>query len=144
MTLTIFSLLVGFFLLGILARKITGKNICALCGAVSLTWVTMLVMYWLGKDVDLLILGVLMGGSAVGFMYYLGTKVPEKCEILKFPFLLTLFWIFYRVLRGFEDVATESIILTGLWIIFGSIFLLYTNNQLRAIGKKLIECCKNW
>lgn len=144
MTLTL-PLLVGFFVVSVLFLKIIKVKLCAICSAVSLTWLVLLSIHWTRGGIDPLILGILMGGSAVGTMYYLSAKVPEKYQLLKFPFLISLFWVVFRIIEGVAgSIFQEVIILGGIWVMFGVIFLLYQNNRLKEIGKRLIECCKNW
>jgi hypothetical protein len=58
--------------------KIIGKKPCAICSAVSLTWLGSLVLKFLGFPADNLLIGILMGGSVVGGMYYLEEKFHEK------------------------------------------------------------------
>lgn len=53
-------------------------KICAICIAVSLTWLVMLVMWLLGKDISLMTLGILMGMSVVGIMYRLEDFYKRK------------------------------------------------------------------
>ncbi len=144
MTLTLL-LLVSFFAGSVIFRKTSSVKVCAICSAVSLTWLVLLLILWTKGSVDPLILGILMGGSAVGAMYYLSAKIPERYQLLKFPFLVSLFWVAFRVVRGIEAaILKEIILLGGMWIIFGAIFLLYQHNRLRDIGKRLMECCKDW
>lgn len=62
-------------------KGIVGRKICAICAAVSLTWLWLLVLRsadggW-GIEVDPLIIAILMGGSIVGVMYK-AEKVFEK------------------------------------------------------------------
>jgi len=138
-------LLIGFFLLGLLAREIVNKKICALCVSVSLTWLILLCDYWFYEEGDPIFLGILLGGSAVGGMYYLFSKVSEKYQIFKFPTLLTFFATAYWLIgKQPADMNLAILLLVGLWIVFGGIFVLYAHPRWRAIGQKIIECCKNW
>lgn len=137
-------LLTSFFVGSVLFRKLSIVKLCAICSAVSLTWLVLLSIYLTRGDTDPLILGILMGGSAVGVMYYLSSKLSEKYQLLRFPFLISLFWVIYQVIRTGGPVIQELLIIVGMWIVFGTIFLFYQNNRLKEIGKRLIECCKNW
>lgn len=144
MTLT-FILLTSFFIGSVLFRKITGIKLCAICSAVSGTWLVLLFLYFTKGNVDPLILGVLMGGSAVGVMYYLSSRVPEKYQLLKFPFLISAFWIVFRLIGGVDkNILMETMVVGGVWVVLGTILVLYNNNRFKEVGKRLIECCKNW
>ncbi|PJA33457.1 MAG: hypothetical protein CO184_01950, partial [Candidatus Zambryskibacteria bacterium CG_4_9_14_3_um_filter_40_16] len=137
MTLASFLLIV-FFVLTLLIRKISGKDICALCVSVSLTWVSMFILMLGGIGQDKIVLGILMGGSAVGFVYYFSSRSSETFKLLKFPLLVSLFWLVYLALSVPKQISPINIVfLGGLWFLFGFIFFLYKNNNLRALGKRL-------
>ncbi len=133
------------FVLYVALRFILKLKICALCAAVSTTWLGLLGIKLFGFDIDPLIIGILMGGSAVGIMYLLEQKTPKKYHILKLPFLLTLFALTYIVLADVPEERLTYLILLSLWVVFLSIFFMERNIRiLKKVGKKLIECCKNW
>lgn len=64
--ITILIIIVLYFVIAISPMKL-----CAICTAVSLTWLGLLITYFIGWHHDLLLIGILMGGSVVGFMYKL-------------------------------------------------------------------------
>ena len=137
--------LTALFIFYIVLRFTLKLKVCALCAAVSTTWLGLLVMNLTGFRVDPLIIGILMGGSAVGIMYLLEKKMPENYSILKFPFLLTLFTLVYMVLADFEEGPLTYLIILLLWVVFLIVFLTRGRaGVFKDIGKKLIECCKNW
>lgn len=141
----ILVLLTSFFIGSVLFQKITGIKLCAICAAVSCTWLVLIFLYFTKGNIDPLILGILMGGSVVGAMYYLSSKLPEKYQLLKFPFLLSAFWIVFKIIRGAEgDILKEIFFMGTVWVVFGIIFILYDSDRLKEAGKRLIECCKNW
>ena len=77
----LFSIVIIYLLLVLIkdfAYKKTKIKICAICGAVSLTWVVMLILALLGYNIDKLLLGILMGESIVGIMYSLENKIKNK------------------------------------------------------------------
>jgi type II secretory pathway component PulF len=112
--------------------------------SVSLTWLYLLYEYWLQGSGDPLVLGILLGGSAVGGMYYLFPKMSERYQIFKFPLLISAFWFAYQLLGLSNTLLEEMVILIVIWGIFFTIFLFYTNSKLQTLGRKIIECCKNW
>lgn len=64
-------------------RKIVGRKVCAICAAVSLTWISLLVLKLAGFHIDILIIAILMGQSVVGLMVEL-EKIFEKKKLQKF------------------------------------------------------------
>ncbi|MBS3903606.1 MAG: hypothetical protein KGZ30_04530 [Anaplasmataceae bacterium] len=137
-------LLTLFFIIGFVVRNFFWKNLCALCFSVSLTWVVLVYGYWLKGAGDPVVLGILLGGSAVGGVYYLFSKIGERYQIFKFPLLLSTFWFVYQ-LFGFSNTLREEITLIAvLWSVFLIIFIFYTNQKWRSFGRKIIDCCKNW
>lgn len=74
------SIIILYFLFSFLPIRI-----CAICLAVSLTWLALLAAYFLGWHDNILLPGIMMGGSVVGFMYKGDKFFKDK--------LLTNFWI---------------------------------------------------
>lgn len=132
----LFTLLIGL-------RSLFNLKICALCGAVFSTWIVLLVMFYVGIFNNPVLLGILMGGSVVGTMYLLERKFPERFQIFKLPFFLTLVSLTYSVLvRSFAFEAVTISVL--LWVLIGVIHASRNTATLKALRKKIIECCKNW
>jgi len=143
-------LTVVFFILALFARAYLKTDVCALCAGVSLTWITLILLHVFGVIVsDPITLSVYMGGTAVGVMYMLGAKLPEKYHAFKLPFLLTLLWLVYGVVVWLVVGAivvswVQAGILIFLWAISLVVFLLRNTKNIGPAFKKLIECCKNW
>lgn len=77
----IISIFVLFFIFTLIKDFIYDKTklkICAICAAVSLTWVSLIILKLIGYTIDKLILGILMGQSIVGIMYYIEKKMKNK------------------------------------------------------------------
>lgn len=134
------------FVVGILLRKFF-PEMCAICFAVFTTWLVGLVGYLVFDtssigSIDSTTLGVLMGGSAVGGMYYLFKDKVESWQIFKLPYLITAFGLVYMVLSKNIE-ANIVILIISLWIVF---FLIYfsRNKQGAKWFKEIVECCKNW
>jgi len=72
----IIFLVLTFFLKELIKKKFKLK-ICAICSAVSFTWITLLSLKFAGVLVDDLLMGILMGGSVVGVMYLFEKKIKE-------------------------------------------------------------------
>lgn len=132
----LFALLIGL-------RSLFDLKICALCAAVSTTWIILLVMFYAGIFNNPILLGILMGGSIVGAMYFLEQKLSEQFQIFKLPFFLTLVSVaYFAILQRF---AFEVVVIpTLLWILMGAIHAGRNIASFKTLGRKIIECCKNW
>lgn len=132
------------FLLGILIRKKI-SNLCALCFAVAGTWILGLGYYFMGNNemlVNKLSLGILMGGSAVGSMYYLSSKLPEKYSLFKLPYFLSFILFIYFI---FEQMGLFALVGLGiLWVLFLTLFIFRNDGRFKNIINQIIKCCKNW
>lgn len=124
-------------------RSLSSLRVCALCAAIATSWIILVVLFYLGTPVDPTLVGILMGGSVVGIMYLLEQKLPADFIIFKLSFFLTLVTIAYLVLE--KSVAYQGLII--LAVIWAFSFVVYVNRntgKFRSIGRKIIECCKNW
>ena len=80
----ILSITILYFLFVLLKEfiyNITKIKICAICAAVSLTWIILIILQLIGYKVDLLILGILMGQSIAGVMYSTEGKIKNKLAL---------------------------------------------------------------
>ena len=140
----VFISITGLFLAMLLVKKITGWNYCSICASVSITWLGLLVAYWFGYFEEPLIIGVLMGQSAVGLYYLVEQNVKKELLVFRLPFLLTeallVFWVFYPPLQLLSAVFFVGL----LWAMFFVVHVLRSKPQVSVLVKKLIECCKNW
>lgn len=137
-------LLIAFFVASIVAQKISGKIFCAICVSVSLTWLILLVMYFNSYRIDPLILGILMGGSAVGLMYYL-FRENNPFQIFKFPFLVFSFWLIYLLVGDLRGGLSRDLLIVGaLWLVFIIVYFFNENGYWKEWSRRIIECCKNW
>jgi len=142
---TLLILIIVLFPVGIFLRKIF-PQLCALCFSVTFSWILGLLYLILfertNNRVDDLSLSILMGGSAVGSMYYVFGRLKEEKQIFKLPYLITLFYFSFLILS--QEV--DTFVFTGviiLWLVF--IFLYSLRNSLwKGKIQKIIECCKNW
>jgi hypothetical protein len=137
-------LLVALFLLAILLRTVF-PGLCAVCFAVFGTWLVGILLHVSGQTtiyIDAHMLALLMGGSAVGFMYYLASKVPEKYQLFKFPYLLTAFSVLYFVLNAHADIRV-LLLLAVVWVGFGLVFLARHQHGKRLFHT-LVACCRDW
>lgn len=123
--LALASIIVLYFVFTF-SRQFLPIKICAICAAVMLTWLWLLVAYFLNWHDNLFVPGIMMGGSVVGIMYKTEKYFQQK--------QLTNFWLvrLLIIVLGFLSVyltvteqwnalltATLLAILAG----FGMLFL---------------------
>jgi hypothetical protein len=131
----------SIFVLGglvFLFNKIFKKQICPICGGVMLTWLWTLLIYFLGYKINLVLLGLLMGGSVSGLSSKLSEKIsnPQKVFLYKFIFIPT----------GF---LTALALINQWWFIFSAGFLVnfiltfvFISNK-KELKKTKVEEIKN-
>ncbi len=139
---TIIGIIALFFILLILKNIFNWKKFCTLCISVSLTWIVLLVLYFLKIFQDKIIIAILMGHTSLGMFYLWEKKVKEKLKIFRLPLLLTFIFIIYTAIENFE--FNSLFIILGLWIVFYLIYLFRNNKGFNKFTKKIIECCRNW
>lgn len=150
--LLVLGMIILFFVLFLIIKSISKRKFCVLCASVSCTWLVLLVLLWLGKFNDRLLIALLMGGSIVGILYLLEKKiaekkVPEKYLLFRLPLYLTMVSLGYLVLRAARPSFIVIITLLMLWLLFMLIFFYQHNPKLHSVAsvaEKLIACCKNW
>jgi len=88
------------------------RKVCPICAATSLTWLWLLAAYLLGYHFDMLLIGILMGGSVVGIMYVLErtfwSHVFAVFGFLAVYFLVQESWLWFAL--SFAAAA-----MLGLW-----------------------------
>jgi hypothetical protein len=143
--IAIFSIIILYFIIALSPLKL-----CAVCSAVSLTWLGLLASYFLNLHQDILLIGILMGGSVVGLMYQLEKYFKNK--------QLTNFWLIRILLMGFGFVGVYLLLLKKweelIWFIvliilvsFSSLFFVKSRNINRLnkseskLKEKLEHCC---
>lgn len=139
-----FSIIISLFIILLILKKFVKWKYCTICVSVSLTWLLLLVMYWYGMYVNLIIIAILMGQSAVGFYYLLEKRVKEDLLLFRLPFLLTETWLVLFVL-GKVNIADRSLMLVVLlWSIIIILHIYRNNKKVNEIVKRIIACCKDW
>src|SRR3989304_7053245 len=135
-TLILIGITLLFFILLIIKSVFKIKKICIICLSVTLTWLVLLILYFLDIFADKVIIAILMGHTSLGIYYILEKKVRKDLLIFRLPYLLTSISIIYFILGGF--VISTLYLIAGLWLLFILIYLFKFNK----LAKKLIECCK--
>ena len=72
----IFALIKDYF------KKKIKYEVCAICAAVSTTWIATIIIALLGYKIDNVLLAILMGQSITGAMYLLEEKIKTKRNYL--------------------------------------------------------------
>ena len=109
------------------------KRVCAICAAVSATWIVLLFMYWVGMFTDVVLLALLMGQSITGLLYLVRDRLPE----FQLPIILTLILLAYILIT--HAFAWQAFVFVAiLWV---GVALL---TQKKSFMKRLVECCKQW
>ncbi len=140
---------VAWLILAIPIRKLLKINLCAICAAVSSTWITLLIIYYRGFEIDPVIPAILMGQSVTGLMYLYERKVKERGmnKLLAFRIFIIIggaLFMYALVSKGASAeaylaaavIAASAILLAALLFISGKF-----GRQLGAVVKKLEECC---
>lgn len=136
-----------FFIFLIIKNFSKGKlkeNICAICMAVSLTWISLLVLFWLGLFDDKTLIALLMGQSILGVFYLFESLVNENYKIFRFPFLLSLIFFGVIILQLEYAKVNSLIFILVIWVIFFIIYIYRKNKALNSWFNKIIDCCRRW
>lgn len=145
---TLFPLLVSittvFILLLFLKESISkSKRFCVICAAVSLTWMTFLVLSWLKLVENTIALALLMGQSITGIYYMAESKVSKEVTVFRLPFLLTLTVLAYSLITAQVDISA-MLLGGGVWIATLLIYGYRTHPTTKKLVQKLIACCRRW
>ena len=141
--LYVFVAVIVLFGLWLAAKNILGRRLCAICLAVSTTWLGLLVAYKLGLFEDQTLLALLMGQSIAGLYFLFEKRVHQRWLLFRLPVLLTLTYLFYDVLTWQFNIPAAAALL-GLWVIFGAMYASKTKPSVKLAVKRLIECCGDW
>ncbi len=140
---SVFLVITALFGTSLGLRSWPGLRVCALCAAVSGTWLILLVLFYAGAAVDPVLLGILMGGSVVGGLYWFQQTLPRAASLFTLPFFLTGVLGVYGILKADSSQYT-LMLLAVLWSLFLVIYVWQKVPGLRTASEKIIECCKNW
>lgn len=141
--ISIAALFVVFLIIKEILPKKYKNSLCAICTAVSLTWISFFVLYKLNLFGDIIIITLLMGQTIVGIFYLLEKKVKKELKLFQLPFLVTLTAIAYYILVP-KDAGKGVMFTVSLWVLFITVYLHKNNKTFSNITKKIIGCCKKW
>ncbi len=137
------ALIVFFFAVFLGLKRVIPRLGCALCAAVSATWLIFLLgaIAW-GVPVRSIV-AIMVGQSAVGLMYMAAKKIPEDFLVFRLAYIC-LALVLSALIGGIPAGRLTLSIITGLWIISIILYLYRKNPLVRALFEKIISCCKNW
>lgn len=136
-----------YFLIALLKpylQKAVPFNICAICLAVSLTWLALLPLFFLGK-IEPLPLAILMGMSLTGIMYKLET-IFKRHKLKNFWFarialIVGGFYLISSLLDKNWNLFTLIAIFVPISIFLSAFFFQGSQTPTKEIKKRLEDCC---
>src|SRR3989344_312892 len=121
LTNILLGITVLFFLILIIKNTLAkrfNKKICVICVSVFLTWLFLLILYYMNFYENTIILSILIGQSTLG-IFYLFEKISRKeFTVFRLPFLLTLILIATSLIKIQEDLFYSIIFIALLWATF--------------------------
>ncbi len=135
-------LLIGLLFLIVIFAKRFIKNplLCAICIAISGTWISLLILYKLGRFHNVTLLALLMGQSVSGMFYLLRGQVPASLRIFTLPFFLSLTAIFYVLITD-EFILPAFGLTSGLWLLTWLVFVYRNDPGRKPLAKAVMDCC---
>jgi len=125
-------------------QKAVSFNICAICLAVSLTWLALLPLFFFG-EVEPLPLAILMGMSLTGIMYKLeGIFKKNKLKNFWFARIVIIVGGFYLISLLLEknwNLFTLIAIFVPISIFLSAFFFQGSQAPTKGIKKRLEDCC---
>src|SRR3989338_1721643 len=134
----------ALFVLFLVGKTMVKKEFCAVCAAVSVTWIGLLILYYIGSFSDTTLIAILLGQTVVGIFYVVEKKVPSSLTVFRLPFLLTLTVLGYFLLSVPEGYGKVMVFLLFLWIFFIGLYVYNRNKVVNKLVRKIIDCCKKW
>lgn len=119
-------------------------NLCAICAAVSLTWLGLLIARLLGENINSVTLAILMGMSVTGLMYKLeGLYKTNKLRHFWWVRLMVIMGGFYEITLIINE-EWGTFLMVGIIIFFAIIiptFLMQEESRASETTKRLDDCC---
>lgn len=143
-TVMVLLTIVGLFTAFLIMKSVTRWKFCVICTSVSTTWIALLLLHWLGKFDQPLIIAVLMGQSIVGLYYFLEDRTKEQFHIFRLPLLLTLTLAALVMLGVDTDLVYSASLLAALWAGLSLLFFYRQHPKTRVVVDRIIACCKDW
>src|SRR3989338_1960123 len=142
--LLVLMMIACIFILLLFLQKLWNIKFCALCGAVAVSWVTLLLLYRAGIFSNRFLIALLVGQTIVGIYYVVEKKISKQLTLFRLPFLLTLIVLGFSLLEFNVNTISSILFVAIIWILFIFIYFFRQHRKLKNITKKMIECCKKW
>ena len=140
---------VAWLVIAVPVKKLLKLDICAICAAVSSTWLVLLALYYAGYKIDPLLPAILMGQSVTGLMYMYERRV--KKAKFRWPLAFRIFFpvagtlLVYAVVSrtvAAEAYVAAAVVAAAIAVLTVCVFAFAKfNKQVTAVIKKLEECC---
>ncbi len=140
----VLSVIVVLFAVLLTVKSITRWKFCVICVSVSITWIALLALYWLGLFKHPVIIAVLMGQTIVGLYYFLEKRTAQEFHIFRLPLLLTMTLAAFIALGVSTDLATGMGLMALLWTALSLLYLYRRNPKTKLVVDRIIACCKDW
>ena len=125
-------------------QKMVPFKICSICLAVSITWLALLPLFFLG-ELDSMPIAILMGMSLTGIMYKLeAVFVNNKLKNFWFARITLVVGGFYLIWALIEENWNLFILLAitlPISILISAFFFQGSRAPSKGIKKKLEDCC---
>jgi len=132
------------FVVLLIIKNITQWKFCVICVSVSVTWMALLVLYWLGMFEQPVIIAVLMGQTIVGLYYFLEKWTSEALHLFRLPLLLTLTLAAFVALDVTADLVYSLSLLTSIWAVLALLYFYRQSPKTKNVVDRIIACCKDW
>src|SRR3989344_2085115 len=132
----IFLMIIVLFFVILIIKNFIKKEFCAICVAVSLVWIFLLVLNKIGLFDNLILIALLAGESVLGVFYLVEKKVSVDFKFFRLPFLLSLIFTAYSLLIAVDLSVLK--LLSVLWLFFWVIFLYRKNEKINYFVNKVI------
>lgn len=140
----VLSVITALFVVLLITKSVTQWKFCVICVSVSVTWMALLVLYWLGLFNQPVIIAVLMGQTIVGLYYFLENNTDEGLHIFRLPLLLTLSLAAFVALGVTTDLRYGLSLLAVLWIALSLLYFYRQNPKTKIVVDRIIACCRDW
>ncbi|NIO42897.1 MAG: hypothetical protein GTO41_23720 [Burkholderiales bacterium] len=141
---SVLLLIAGLFVGLLVVKSITRWRFCVICTSISVTWVALLVLYWLGLFDQPVIIAVLMGQSIVGLYYFIEKATDEVFHIFRLPLLLTLTLGALVALDVTTDLTVSLGLIATVWSAMLFLYSYRRNPRMKIVVDRVIACCKDW
>lgn len=139
----VFIAIIALFYSGLIIKPRIKLNLCMICLAVSLTWISLLVLRQLGLFDNDVLIALLLGQSVVGGYYLWERRVKDVWLLFRLPVLLSLSLAAWTLLTLSLDLPLIGIVLV-VWLLHGLLYTYRNKPATKAYVDKIIACCSKW